>query len=185
MSHSSNRTYQLKVYTDRNVVMDSPRFVPVFRSEAGPCRSVTTRSPFQERVCEGPARGFPAEAGKQMAEVRSVREAVRFFCGGQECPQSERVRSAEWSEDRSRSGVLLLEGFPQRVFSVWRLYGRDENRRIVRQFGADRLGQLFVEQDIALGDGQQTLLVEQPRWSCSSCTSRCGTPRARWSRPES
>jgi len=30
-----NRTYQLKVYTDRNVVMDSPRFVPVFRSEAG------------------------------------------------------------------------------------------------------------------------------------------------------
>ena len=30
-----NRTYQLKVYTDRNVVMDSPRFVPVLRSEAG------------------------------------------------------------------------------------------------------------------------------------------------------
>lgn len=30
-----NRTYQLKVYTDRNVVTDSPRFVPVFRSEAG------------------------------------------------------------------------------------------------------------------------------------------------------
>lgn len=117
-----------------------------------------------------------------MAEVSS--RGREIFAAGKSARSLNRVRSAERSEDRSRSGVLLLEGFPQHVFQRLEIVsadGRDENGRNVRQFGADRLGQLFVEQ-IAFGDGQQTLLVEQLGVVLFQFAEQdAGTPRARLS----